>query len=170
MTCCVTGHRPKGFPFPRDSENFAYCKYLDELEAEIERVIREGCCHFISGMADGADIDYANTVLMLRNNGKPITFEAALPYPIVPTKPITAYTAERDMILLQCNKKQIVSPHYHKGCFMQRNRYMVDQSDWVIAIWNKSHQGGTWNTIQYARNAGKSIRYIYLDEFSSFML
>ena len=41
---------------------------------------------------------------------------------------------------------------------------MVDRSDLVLAVWNGKEQGGTWNTIRYARLKGKEIRYIMLNE------
>ena len=40
---------------------------------------------------------------------------------------------------------------------------MVDRSDLVFAIWNGKEEGGTWDTIKYARSKGKEIRYLMLD-------
>lgn len=42
MICCVTGHRPKGFPFLRDNSEIAYMLYSYRLHMEIEKLIREG--------------------------------------------------------------------------------------------------------------------------------
>ena len=164
MKCCVTGHRPKGFPFERQDYIFSYLKYMELLEQEIECLIREGYTHFITGMAEGADLDFAKTVLFLRDQGEPITLEAALPYPLKPSKKMTAYSEARDDVLLCCNQKHIVSPYFHQGCMQKRNKYMVDQSDIVLAIWNGERTGGTWNTIAYAQTQNKTIRYILLSE------
>ena len=46
----------------------------------------------------------------------------------------------------------------------KRNRYMVDKSDIILAIWNGEKSGGTWNTIEYAQKKGKKIIYIMLSE------
>ena len=62
------------------------------------------------------------------------------------------------------NYKTVISERYFKGCMQKRNRYMVDKSDLVLAIWNGSETGGTWNTIKYARSKNKEILYIMLDE------
>ena len=41
---------------------------------------------------------------------------------------------------------------------------MIDKSDLVIAVWNGEEKGGTWDTIKYARENNKTIRYIMLNE------
>ncbi len=41
--------------------------------------------------------------------------------------------------------------------FEHRNRYMIDHSDIVLAVWDGSPKGGTFNAIQYARKLGKQI-------------
>lgn len=166
MICCVTGHRPKGFPFSREDEksSLAYSEYLMRLYDEIEQLIGERYSDFVTGMAEGADIDFAKAVLHYRTQETGITLEAALPCPLPSLKSRTIYGEERNSILRMCDQIKIVSPYYHRGCMQKRNRYMVDKSDIVLAIWNGTHCGGTWNTIEYARSKGKPIRYILLNE------
>ena len=65
MICCVTGHRPKGFPFPCDLENPYFLIYLEVLKDTVVELIYEGYEHFISGMANGVDLDFASTVSTL---------------------------------------------------------------------------------------------------------
>ena len=164
MICCVTGHRPKGFPFPRDNDNLFYMKYCITLYDKVKELIFEGVDCFISGMAEGVDIDFANIVLLLRNEDYNITLEAALPYPPRPHKIITEYIEDFECILTMCNKKTIVSNNYYKGCMQKRNEYMVDKADIVLAVWNGKKEGGTWNTIKYALSKNKPISYIMLNE------
>jgi uncharacterized phage-like protein YoqJ len=33
----------------------------------------------------------------------------------------------------------------------RRNEYMVDRGDLLIALWNGTESGGTWNAVEYAR-------------------
>ncbi len=166
MICCVTGHRPKGFPFSREMFNLSFMYYQDALYIELKNLVIDGYTDFITGMADGADLDFAETVLEIRDDECfQIKLEAALPYPLPPTKRITEYSEKRDDILYECNSKYAVSTYYHKGCMQKRNQYMVDKSDIVLAIWNGVESGGTWNTIKYARSKGKPIRYIMLNDF-----
>ena len=46
---------------------------------------------------------------------------------------------------------------YQRGCYHIRNRYMVDNCDVLIAIYNGETKGGTAYTVNYARKLGKEI-------------
>ncbi len=167
MVCCVTGHRPSGFNFLRKPDDLLYIEYCSKLADEIEYLMRYGYDTFITGMADGADIDFALMVIMFKSKYDYISLEAAIPYPIRPTKVYTEYHENRDHILENCDNKYIISNNYYRGCMHKRNRFMVDRSDLVFAIWNGKEQGGTWDTIKYARSKGKEIRYLMLDTLGS---
>lgn len=45
---------------------------------------------------------------------------------------------------------------------LKRNRYMVDKSDIVIAVFYGIEKGGTWHTINYAQKNKKLIEFINL--------
>jgi len=164
MICCVTGHRPKGFPFPYEEKGIEYELYRDILHTEVKRLLREGYRDFITGMADGADLDFAYSVLNYRETEGFITLEAALPYPMRAKKNYTEYDEDRLHIWTKADWKCTVSPYYHKGCMQKRNCYMVDKADMILAIWNGKHAGGTWNTIRYAMQKEKKIHYIMLND------
>ncbi len=160
MTCCVTGHRPQGFPFERDASNHSFAVYMFELKQKIEYLIKSGCTQFITGMAEGADLDFAEAVLELKDNYPNITLTAALPYPLSSR----VKQDRKSEILKAVDTMREVSDHYFKGCMQKRNRYMVDNSDILIAVWNGEERGGTWDTIKYARRQNKKIIYIMLYE------
>ena len=134
MVCCVTGHRPKGFPFPRENGDVLYESYLRELKRELELLISDGVNYFISGMAEGADLDFANEVICIRQTGFEISLEAALPYPLQGQN--NKIENRRDALIKKCDVFVEVSPYYFRGCMHKRNRYMVDKSDIILAIWN----------------------------------
>ena len=96
MICCVTGHRPAGFPFPRDPYTEPYDCYLQMLQDEIISLINQGCFHFISGMAEGADLDFAETIIHLQASYPSIVLEAAYPYPLRPVIKWTKYQKDRE--------------------------------------------------------------------------
>ena len=165
MVCCVTGHRSVGFPFSRDSATKPYQRYIQALEDEIVSLVNQGYTHFITGMAEGADLDFAQAVILQQDKHSFIELEAAYPYPPQPAKEWTEYQERREWINERVKLKCVVSDHYYRGCMQKRNRYMVDKADIVLAIWNGKQSGGTWNTIKYAQSKNKPIKYIMLNDF-----
>jgi len=168
MVCCVTGHRPAGFPFERKDSVIEYLIYGKKLADAVLKLIHSGYDEFISGMADGADIDFAATVLMYKNKFDYIMLEAALPYPYIPPKKDSEYHDQKCEILAFCDRIHTVSNKYYKGCMHERNKYMVDKSDLILAVWNGNKKGGTWDTIKYALKKKKKIIYIRLDQDITF--
>ena len=50
----------------------------------------------------------------------------------------------------------MVQRHYNKWCFQKRNKYMVDKSDVVLAVWNRETIG-TGNTVKYANEKNRKV-------------
>ena len=48
---------------------------------------------------------------------------------------------------------------YTSDCMHKRNRYMVDQADFIIAVWD-GRPSGTGKTVQYAQRQGKLVTII----------
>ena len=52
---------------------------------------------------------------------------------------------------------------YHRLCMQQRNMWMINHCDKLIAVWDGS-SGGTANCVKYAQDQGKEIIFINLDK------
>lgn len=162
QTCCCTGHRQKSFPFRYGIDIQKHSAYLQALLQKIEFAITEyGITHFISGMALGVDLDFAEIVLKLRNK-YPITLECAIPCPNQTLKWNDTDKLRYESILKRADKISLISERYTPECMLKRNRYMVDKSELVIAVFNGIEQGGTWHTINYARKTDTAIELIDL--------
>ena len=146
-TCCVTGHRI----IPADQ--------LDRVELELRELIRRaigaGYDTFISGFAEGADLAFARLVLEFQAK-YPVKLEAAIPY----AGRLKCPNPEFQSLLAKCSNVHIVSEEYSPGCFFERNRFMVDRADIVIAVYDGRKRGGTYQTIGYAKEVGKQIVYV----------
>ena len=161
-TCCCTGHRPQGFPFKYGVDKQKHNAYLQMLKAKIEFAITEyGITNFISGMALGTDLDFAETVLKLRNY-YPVTLECAIPCPNQTLKWNSTDKLRYESILKRADEIHLISERYTSACMLQRNRYIVDKSELVIAVFNGIEKGGTWYTINYAKKENKAIVLIDL--------
>lgn len=162
MNCCCTGHRPKGFPFAYGIDKQKHNVYLQTLEQKIELVVDEyGITNFISGMAVGVDLDFAEIVLKLRNK-YPVTLECAIPCPNQTLKWSDTDKSRYESILKNADEVSLISERYTPECMLKRNRYIADKSDVVIAVFNGVERGGTWFTINYAANKNKIIELIKL--------
>lgn len=59
----------------------------------------------------------------------------------------------------------MVQHSYDRFCMMRRNRYMVDRSGSLIAVYNGVPKGGTFQTLAYAMKKGLTIHTIDLEDF-----
>ena len=112
-------------------------------------------------MAIGVDLDFAEIVLKLRNK-YPITLECAIPCPNQTLKWNSADKLRYDSILECADEVNLISERYTPECMLKRNRYMVDKSELVIAVFNGVEKGGTWYTLNYAEKENKNIEIIDL--------
>ena len=146
-TCCVTGHRD--IPAARMDAITAL------LHRELLAAIADGYTHFISGFAAGTDLLFADLVATLKTS-YPITLEAAIPYPGRMKTPDQTF----QRLIRCCDTVEIHADAYFKGCYMRRNRYMVDHSQRVLAVYNGRPTGGTAATVRYAR--GKDLHILWV--------
>lgn len=118
-------------------------------------ILQNGVCHFISGMALGVDTWAAELVRKLKTQ-YPITLECAKPY----EEQAACWTeGARDRwfsIVERCDNETVLQMRYTPNCMRKRNRYIIDHSDYVIAVWNGT-PSGTGMTVTYARVHGKSF-------------
>ena len=60
-------------------------------------------------------------------------------------------------ILKQADSIVYVSRKYNKECMLKRNRYLVEHSAYLLAVYNGEWRGGTAMTVRYARKLGRKI-------------
>lgn len=147
-TCCVTGHRniPK--------ERLDYVE--QELRRQVQAAIKDGFTRFISGFAEGADLMFAAIVAEEKVQHPEFYLEAAIPYP----GRRQSKDQQFQKLLKACDGIKVVCNTYSKSCFFQRNRYMVAESQRVIAVYDGRERGGTLFTMRDAYAAGREVRVI----------
>lgn len=155
--CSFTGHRPQNLSFGFNEED-ERCVLLKEIiRDKIETLITQfNVTHFISGMAIGIDMYVAEIVLSLKEKYPHITLECAIP---CETQSVKWSEPLRDRyydILSRCDKETMLQTRYTKDCMKKRNQYMVDNSDFVIAVWD-GRASGTGYTVRYAESKEKTI-------------
>lgn len=149
QTCCFTGHRPEKLPWGRNEQDPGCQALKRRLRAVTEEAYHDGIRHFICGMARGCDLYFAEIILELRSRYPDITLEAAIPCRSQSHGWRQEEQVRWQTILAACDLETLVQEQYDPGCMLRRNRYMVDHSALVIAVYDGS-DGGTRRTLEYA--------------------
>lgn len=148
--CCFSGHRiiPK--------------EILPQIEMAVEKSVIELLSHdvifFGSGGALGFDQLAAEAVLRLKANYTHIKLVMVLPCP--PEQQSLKWNDGQKKryfnLLEQADKVRVLSPQYTNNCMLDRNRYLVNNSAYLICYLRKQH-GGTFYTANYAERQGLKI-------------
>lgn len=164
--CAFTGHRPQSLPF-RFNESDDRCIALKQiLKKEIIKLIEnEAVTHFITGMAIGVDTYAAEIILSLKASYPDLTLEGAIPCENQAEKWTEAQRDRYYDILSKCDKETLIQRQYTSDCMHKRNHYMIDQANYVIAVWD-GKPSGTGKTVQYAQKQNKPIVIINPKELS----
>lgn len=148
MVISGTGHRPdKLGGYGKEAHDRLVtiaCTGLGDVKGDVTRVI--------SGGALGWDQALAEAALRL---GLPLTL--ALPFAGFWSKWPKASQDYLELLVSRADKVVYVCEgDYAPWKMQERNKWMVDNSDTVLALWNGT-DGGTANCVKYATKVGKPI-------------
>lgn len=151
---CFTGPRPIKLPWKYNEEDEACYKLKHNLEIKILEQINLKRTHFLTGMAMGIDIICAEIIIKLKKKFN-IYLEAIIPCDNQYAGWSNDYIIRYNEILKNCDTITYTSHKYTKNCMLNRNIYMINHSDIVIAVWNGIKRSGTAHTINYAKKMNK---------------
>ena len=157
-TCCFTGYRPEKFEFTLYEETKEYLEFENKLYSAVFSLANQGVNRFYCGMAMGFDIIAAETVVLLKKARKDLDIKliCVVPFPNQEDGFGSYWKEKYNRIIDNSDEKIIISDSYHKGCYQIRNKYMVDNSDFVLT-WFDGKSGGTKNTLDYASSRNRKI-------------
>lgn len=138
MKIALTGHRPQR---------------LKNQEALVRSWINDylsngNFTEAYSGMAMGADQIFAEECEKLN-----IPLVCCFPF-----KRTRFHPAEQS-IMDKAKDIRFISDDYSKQSYWIRDKYMVDNCDVLLAVWDGIKAGGTWITLNYAEKIGKKVVY-----------
>lgn len=155
--CAFTGHRPKSFPW-KDSETAPGCVLLKEtLAAQISALAERGVTEFLSGMARGADIWAAEIILDLKKKNPALRLRCVLPCGGQERKWPASEQERYHSILRQADGVIWVNREYTADCMLDRNRYLVEHSSVLLAVYNGTYRSGTGMTVRCAQRLGREV-------------
>ncbi len=155
-TCAFAGHRPSKYPFLADKNTSAYASLKAALALRVDAAILDGYTHFLCGGALGADTLAAELMLEKRRSHPRLTLEI-----VVPCDDQDRLWREEDRLnyarlLDLADAVTRISPVYTPFCMRERNQYMIDLSDRLIAVYDGT-KGGTFMSVLLALNKGIEV-------------
>lgn len=161
--CCFAGPQPKSLTFGGDEESPACMRLKQLLKEQVVHMIEAyGVTHFISSAYLGVGQYAAEIVLDLKKEYPGITLEC-----VISSEKQAEYwsVAQRERyftIVGQCDTETLLQHHYTKDCKRKRIEYMVNQSDYILAVWN-GRRGDTRSFLSLARSQGQPVIVINPD-------
>lgn len=157
IACAFTGHRPKSFPWKYD-ENARDCVLLKEvLAGQVMALADRGVTDWLSGMAQGTDLWCAQIVLGLKEKNPALRLHCILPCEGQEAKWPVAEQERYRSILRQADEAICVNQEYTADCMLVRNRYLVEHSSVLLAVYNGTYRSGTGMTVRYAKQLGREV-------------
>ena len=146
--CCFTGHRK--------IDGACMSALSDLLDGVLDRLIAAGVSTFRTGGAVGFDTLAALKVLERRERDPSISLELYLP-----CRDQTNGWGERsrtyyEYILSRADRVVYVRDQYTKGCMLERNRKLVEGSQFCIGYCT-TDRGGSAYTLDYAKKKGVRV-------------
>lgn len=133
---------------------------VNVLYDTLEELIRAGYDEFLCGMARGFDLLALDCLVALKQKYR-IRLVACIPYR-GNEEGFSARERTRYLNLLGwCDEKYYCFERYFEGCFLARDRYMVDRAELLLAYCTKK-TGGAAYTVKYAEKKGITVKYVRL--------
>lgn len=152
QTCCFTGHRILSA--------HEKARIPAKLDSILPPLIEQEICAFWLGGALGFDTLVTEHLLTLKRQFPQLVICLALPFDGYRNRWSEIQKNRAANIDAQADQIAYCSHTPSKGAFLQRNRYMVDQSRYCIAYCNRS-AGGTAYTLRYAQQKGLVIQNLF---------
>lgn len=129
------------------------------FKVRLTQALTDGDHTLIQGCAAGVDLEAAKIAIDLK-----VPVISAMPWTTF--KPVREYHELYSWVLKHSEECYPVTEADHylgPWVYQDRNEWMVDESDEVIAWWDERPGGGTYNCIQYAEKVNKHVRNLYKD-------
>ncbi|WP_081332906.1 SLOG family protein [Eisenbergiella tayi] len=161
-TCCFAGGGLQQLSYGYDRKK-PDCAQLKEMLYQIilKLVLEERVTRFLSGMTLGLDEIFAELVLEIKGQYPQVSLECVIAYEEQHIHWTVSQRKKYFEILENCDKEITLQGIYTEDCRRKWNRYVVDISGSMLAVWDNDNRSRTGQTVRYAREAGRNIIRIH---------
>lgn len=153
----ITGHRPnKLYGYNINSDKYSNIRNI--IDNIIENLNNKGYDKIITynGGALGIDQIFAEEMIKLKEKYNLYNI-IAIPCVGQESKWPIIDKERYYNIINKMDKKIILYDKYTHSCMNNRNKYMVDRSNYVFSFWDGELKGGTYNCVKYAISKKKIV-------------
>ena len=166
--CAVTGHRPNRFQFKYNENDFLCKKIKEAIFDQFRRMYDEqGVRHIFVGGALGVDMWAGEIALQLKETPgyDELQLHIALPFEGHNAKWSMRYRERLAFLIRHSAECVTVCSMSSRESYLARNRYMVDNADFLLAVYDDERNlpSGTMHTVNYARKKNLPIVLIHPD-------
>lgn len=165
--CAVTGHRPTRFKW-KYNENNNGCKRLKKrMHDQFIALYEKGVRPFLVGGSLGVDQWAGEIILRLKEQPEysDIELVVVLPFPGHDAQWDTRSRERLAFLIRQSTECITVGKTTGRESYIQRNRYMVDHADCLLAVYDveSNLNSRTIQTVNYAKNKNLNTIFIHPD-------
>ncbi len=159
LRCAFTGYRPQKLPFGFNEEDLRCVEFKQQIRCCIADLVQRGYSHFLTGCAQGFDTFAAEAVMDVRRKHPRVVLEAVVPFDAQPERWTFFAQFRYRWILNQADIVTWTGHEYTRTCLAERNRYLVDHCDLLLAAYD-GQPGGTAQTVAYAQEKGREVQIV----------
>lgn len=108
-------------------------------------------------MAQGVDLWAEEIALDLKKKNPALRLHCVLPCKGQERKWPASEQERYHSILRQADEVIYVNREYTSDCMLARNRYLVEHSSVLLAVYNGTYRSGTGMTVRYAKKLGREV-------------
>lgn len=164
--CTVIGMRSYAFPdrsIGREIDR-EINRMIHNLDVELRTAVCDGKIVFQCGMAMGADIWAAKTILKLRREIPQIQLNCFLPCETQANQWAEHWREPYFEVLGEADEVFCLQSHFSRGCYYRRNLEMLCNSSRVILLYGTKADGGINQAIDYCKSNEIETRIIKVSD------
>lgn len=161
--CGFFGLHPWELPWDTEYDQPGYARFRHQLKAHLASLAtQQSVTRFLVVMNGGASLVAAEEVLAMKLL-HPVTLECVIPFEELHVNWPETERNRYFSVLEQCDVENMISRGFSLTCYRRCARYLVDQCDALLILWN-GKSGDTGDAVAMTRRSGRSV--ILLSPFS----